>query len=154
MKITCAWMCIVGLSICSASDSLAAMPGECLNEDEVALFDLIDDYRLDNGLPAIPRSKSLTAVSQWHITDAIENEDSVFDGSCNLHSWSNMLPDLWSAVCYTPDHQYASKMWNKPKEITAGAYSGNGYEIAGWGYISVEPCWLVGKTALRITMSF
>ena len=138
MKILCTWMYIVGLLTVGASVSLAASPGECLNEDEVALLDLVDQYRSDNGLSKVLRSKSLTTVAQWHIVDAVANEDTIFDDPCNLHSWSNSQPGLWSAVCYTADHKQASGMWSKPREITGGLYSGNGYEISGWGYISVE----------------
>lgn len=112
MKIIGAWMCVAGLFIIGASDSLAA-----------------------------------SSVAQWHVIDAVENEDSVFDGACNLHSWSNMQPELWSAVCYTPDHAQASKMWVKPKEITGRLFRSNGYEIADWGYTSVAAMMLGWQTS-------
>ncbi|MCB0193823.1 MAG: CAP domain-containing protein [Anaerolineae bacterium] len=105
--------------------------GSCLTAEESKLVNLINQYRNDNGLPSVPVSKSLTEVAQWHVFDLHENNpDSGFDHGlpCNMHSWSDQ--GIWSPVCYTADHAYASQMWNKPREITSNVYSGNGYENA------------------------
>jgi hypothetical protein len=102
-------------------------PGECLSDNEATLADLLNDYREQNGLARVPVTVSLAAVAQWHVWDLSVN--SPYSGQCNLHSWSDN-GDLWTAVCYTDDHANAGGMWSKPGEITAGVYTGAGYEIA------------------------
>lgn len=106
-------------------------PGACLTAEEFELVDLINQYRNDNGLAAVSLSKSLTEVAQWHVIDLHENEpDTGTDHglACNMHSWSDQ--GVWSPVCYTSDHRFASGMWGKPGEITSNVYPGNGYENA------------------------
>ncbi|MEW6505175.1 MAG: CAP domain-containing protein [Chloroflexota bacterium] len=100
----------------------------CLNGEEAQLADLINAYRQEKGLPAVSLSQSLTRVAQAHVRDLYENRPNT--GECNLHSWSDK--GNWTPVCYTPDHKYASGMWQKPAEITNGLYTGYGYEIAYW----------------------
>jgi hypothetical protein len=102
--------------------------GECLSEDEATLAQLMNDYRQTMGLARVPVTFSLTAVAQWHVWDQDVNHP--HGGECNLHSWSDGT--LWTPVCYTSDHANASGMWDKPREITASAYTGNGFEIAYW----------------------
>ena len=102
--------------------------------NERALYDMINRYRAEHGLPPVPASRSLTVVAQAHVADLQANHPD--DGDCNMHSWS--AKGKWTPVCYTPDHAQASGMWNKPKELTS--YPGNGYEIAygSWG-ASADP---------------
>ncbi len=100
----------------------------CLSSEEEALAGLINAYRAENHLPPVPLSQSLTRVAQAHVHDLYENNPVTEE--CNLHSWSDK--GNWTPVCYTADHKNASGMWLKPKEITNGAYPGNGYEIAYW----------------------
>lgn len=137
-KTVSAGMCIVGLFSMLAADSLAAAPGSCLSDDEAALLTLIDQYRVNNGLSKVPWSKSLTQVAQWHVIDAVQNGQSIFQPPCNPHSWSDMRPDLWSHMCYTPDHTQSEKMWIKPSEITDGVYGWYGYEIVARNYPTVS----------------
>jgi uncharacterized protein YkwD len=110
----------------------APSPGDCLTAEEADLARLINEYRNANGLADVPVSRSLTQVAQWHVIDLHENNpDSGTDSRglpCNMHSWSDQ--GIWSPVCYTSDHAYASGMWDKPREITGDVYTGNGYEIA------------------------
>ncbi len=110
-------------------------PGSCLTADEQTLVQLINDYRAQNGLSAIPASKSLCQVAQSHVVDLeTNNPDSGTDSrgmACNTHSWSDQ--GAWTPVCYTNDHQYANGMWDKPEEITNGIYTSPGYEIAYGG---------------------
>jgi hypothetical protein len=105
-----------------------ATPGDCLSEDEATLAQLVNDYRQAQDLAQMPVTVSLTAVAQWHVWDLDVNHP--HGGQCNLHSWSDGA--LWTPVCYTADHANASGMWDKPREITANAYTGNGFEIAYW----------------------
>jgi uncharacterized protein YkwD len=97
---------------------------QSLSVEEKKLYDLIMDYRKQNGLPAIKLSKSLTFVAQTHVNDLGKNNPD--QGICNLHSWSSN--GNWKPCCYTDDHKKAKLMWSKPSELTN--YSGNGYEIA------------------------
>ena len=108
----------------------AAVPDGCLSPEEKKLAQLINEYRDDNNLPSVLISKSLTQVSQWHTIDLFENSPT--GGACNNHSWSAARPDLWTAVCYTADHAHASGMWYKPREITGGTYTDNGFENIYW----------------------
>lgn len=95
-------------------------------DDEMDLIKLINNYRQQNGLPRVAISRSMMLVAQSHVKDLVENGP--YTGTCNLHSWSNK--GSWSAVCYTGDPSNYNAMWNKPREITKGAYTGNGFEIA------------------------
>ncbi len=104
------------------------------NSEEVRLARMVNEYRADNGLPPVPFSPSLSTVARAHVHDLMEhrpdNGTGFGRGSCNMHSWSSA--GRWTPVCYTRDHARATSMWNKPREITRGAYPGNGYEVAYW----------------------
>ncbi len=91
------------------------------------LVDAIYDIRADNGLIAIPLSRTLERVARLHVADL---EGHPPKGRCNLHSWSS--DGEWSACCYTPDHAQARCMWDKPREISRGSYTGDGFEIVCW----------------------
>lgn len=95
----------------------------CLTSEEVKLYELITEHRLENGLPAIPLSVNLSRVAQLHALDLFENKPDT--GECNLHSWSDKGP--WEECCYTDQHLNPHCMWDKPMEITT--YKGRGYEI-------------------------
>ncbi len=129
-------MLTAALCALASAVSAAEAPGNCVSEEEARLLDAVNAYRIDNGLSAVPWSKSLITVAQWHAWDAGANTP--FDTACNLHSWSAARPDLWTAVCYTPDHANAEGMWFKPREITGNIYTGYGFENAAWGYSSPE----------------
>lgn len=90
------------------------------------LASAINQYRVSQGLSAIPVSPSLTLVAEEHVKDLVNNQPA--QGNCNLHSWSGN--GNWTACCYTDDHAQAQCMWDKPREMTN--YTGNGYEIAAW----------------------
>ena len=109
--------------------------------DEAELARMINDYRAQEGLPPVPVSRSLNAVAEAHVRDLMEHRpDSATAfgrGACNMHSWSSA--GSWKPVCYTSDHARAAAMWSKPREITRGAYPGNGYEIAYWWSGRITP---------------
>jgi hypothetical protein len=103
------------------------------------IMTLINQYRSDNGLPAVPYSRALTMVAEAHAADLASDAKGAASGSfgtdkrglpCNMHSWSGR--GRWTPVCYTADHRYAAGMWSKPREITDGAYPWAGFEIAHW----------------------
>ena len=115
--------------LCFSSLINAANPS--LNTAEQTLYDLVNSYRQQNGLPAIPISAALTQVARTHVADLNQNTPS---GSCNLHSWSNQ--GNWSGCCYT-GNDTAQCMWNKPREISS--YEGTGYENAYMTTAGVTP---------------
>ncbi|MFL5729214.1 MAG: CAP domain-containing protein [Cytophagaceae bacterium] len=104
----------------------------CISAEEYKLYNLINEYRKKNKLPAIPLSKSLSYVAREHVTDLQLNHPD--KGRCNMHSWS--AKGKWTGCCYTDDHKKASCMWNKPSELTS--YKSNGYEIACSGVSTAE----------------
>ncbi|MEM1411447.1 MAG: CAP domain-containing protein [Pseudomonadota bacterium] len=135
-------MSLFGLlgALCLSSPALTtAQEGfSCLTEEQEALLQLVNDYRGDNGLPPVPWSITLTQVGQTHVEDARKNFATLFRAPCNLHSWSFDQPNRWSGMCYTSDHAQAQRMWDKPREISGGIFTGNGYELAASGYASIE----------------
>ncbi|OHT18617.1 hypothetical protein BHE75_00591 [Sphingomonas haloaromaticamans] len=100
--------------------------------EEARIADFLNDYRAAHGLPPIPYSPALARVAHAHARDLEDhNPDSGTDGDgrrCTLHSWS--AASGATPVCYTADHARAQLMWSKPREITRGAYGGQGFEIA------------------------
>lgn len=92
------------------------------------LIELVNAYRAENGLTAIPASPSLCTVAAAHTRDLAEHAPHAQPG-CNLHSWSD--GGDWMPCCYTEDHAQAPCMWNKPRELTG--YRGIGYENAAAG---------------------
>jgi uncharacterized protein YkwD len=104
-------------------------PADPVSTSGNVLADAINQYRIDQGLTAIPVSVSLTMVAEAHVGDL---ENNLPTGQCNLHSWSDQ--GSWTACCYTDDHAEAQCMYDKPREITGNLYDSNGYEIAAWNY--------------------
>lgn len=123
MKILLSFLFIILYQVASIAQQVV------LSDDEKRLYEMINEYRAQNGLPKIPLSLSLTYVAQEHAKDLHYNRP--FSNVCNMHSWSDR--GNWSGCCYTSDHSQSRCMWDKPRELTG--YTGNGYEIAH-GYAS------------------
>jgi uncharacterized protein YkwD len=115
---------IITLSVFTASKTPPPSKKVQLTQEELKLYNLINNYRASNGLKAIPLSTCLTEVAHLHVRDLEDNHPD--QEGCNLHSWSQK--GKWQSCCYTPDHAQKQCMWNKPKELTS--YPGNGFEIA------------------------
>jgi hypothetical protein len=101
-------------------------PGYCIMQDEMILYNLINDLRRQNKMPAIPLSKNLCIVSVVHISDLLSLKPQ--DIGCSLHSWSDN--GKWKGCCYGKQPTDAKCMSSKPNEITS--YPGNGYELVYW----------------------
>lgn len=86
--------------------------------EERKLYDLIMQYRKENGLSSIPLSRSLTYVAQTHVKDLVENIGHL------THAWSSCEYDAGNMKTY-------NCMWLKPRELTT--YKGFGYECAHGG---------------------
>ncbi len=120
------------LALLLATTALAS--GQAAQAQEAApgpggqLVALINAYRATLGLPAVAVSSALTRVAEAHVRDLEQARPS---GSCNMHSWSNSSSE-WKGCCYTADHAQSQCIWNKPREISQGAYKGDGFEISYW----------------------
>jgi hypothetical protein len=104
-----------------------SIPGDfCISEDEVKLFDLVNNYRKSVGLIEIPLSKSLCYVAKKHAADLYLNKPDT--ANCNFHSWSNK--GNWTPCCFEKEIKDKSCMLDKPQELTK--YPGQAYEIIYW----------------------
>ncbi len=113
-------------------------PEECHPDDaSLRLADLVNEYRVENGKDPIPLSATMFLVAHLHTRDLYHNSPHDPDMvPCNIHSWSDhseqydysWLKDqyTWSGMCYTtsPDQSQKEAMWDKPKELTNGEYTG------------------------------
>lgn len=97
-----------------------------LSDKEKQLADLINVYRVDNGLPAVPITNSLTKVARTHIID-LNTYHPMHVGACDWHSWSNHGD--WTEVCCDYTDAAYLQTHSKPREITE-SYNSDGYEIA------------------------
>jgi hypothetical protein len=113
-------------------------PNGCSSTEEDELASLVNAYRAQNGLSAVPVSTQLTLVAQWHVQDSAYAKEVSgefgSDPSCNLHSWYGTPTGPYSTCCYTSDHAQAACMWDKPEEISGGTYTPTGFENAAYGY--------------------
>jgi hypothetical protein len=87
------------------------------------LANAINAYRAQNGMAAIPISRSLSHVAETHVHDLRDSPR--MPPECNGHSWS--AKGAWTPCCYTADHAQAKCMWEKPAELTP--HKGTGFEI-------------------------
>lgn len=106
----------------------------CLSENEMRLYDRINEVRIENGLDGIPLSQSLTEVARLHAEDLSSNEP-YDERICNMHSWSGQ--GAWKKCCYRSDHSNADCMWEKPSELTD--YEADGFEIVAYWQTSDRP---------------
>jgi uncharacterized protein YkwD len=83
-----------------------------LEPEEQTLYNLVNQYRAQNGLAAIPISKALTLVANRHVHDLTSNIGTL------THSWSD--------ASYSASYD---AMWTAPQRFNTG-YTGNGYENA------------------------
>ncbi len=104
-----------------------------ISQNENILYNMINDMRLQNKLPAIPLSPELCKVAQVHIADLIKYKPQ--DRGCSLHSWSGS--GKWTACCNTKEVFGIQCMKSKPREITG--YKGDGYELIYWGEDKATP---------------
>ena len=121
----------------------AYLEEKCVSDDEYRLYTLINAYREEKGLQAIPLSASLCLVAGAHAWDLHNNHPD--KDKCNMHSWSDQGP--WTACCYTEDHEEAECLWMKPSELTD--YVGFGYEIAYYNSLPAEKHDDIARAALN-----
>lgn len=104
-----------------------------VSQDEMILYNMINDMRRQNKLQPIPFSADLCIVAHTHIDDLIRWKPQ--EKGCSLHSWSKS--GKWTSCCNSKDPAGIQCMKSKPKEITG--YPGNGYELIYWGEEKATP---------------
>ena len=110
-------------------------PAKAIPPNPVAIA--VNAYRERLGLRSIPLSPRLTQVAEAHVADLEAHFQRGNAAGCNMHSWSTQ--GQWTPCCYTPDHARKECMWDKPREITGGAYPGIGYEIVAYYSDPITP---------------
>jgi uncharacterized protein YkwD len=96
-----------------------ACVGDGLDSEEQRLYNLVNQYRAQNGLPAIRFSPSLTMVANRHVQDLEKNIKTL------THGWSNCPYNASNQATY-------DCMWKAPQRFGT-PYPGNGYENAHGG---------------------
>ncbi len=99
-------------------------PEDGLTATEAQLIQLIEDYRVANGLPVVPLSYSLSLVAARHAEDILYNFDGYqagAPGTNSAHSWSDAPYNALDASTYTA-------IWQAPQRLGT-SYPGYGYEI-------------------------
>ncbi len=89
--------------------------GDGMEPKEMKIYELINLYRAQFGLPTILQSPSLTLVANRHVRDLDGNLGVVMNG------WSSCVYD-------TRNHSTWDCMWKAPQRLGT-PYPGNGYEI-------------------------
>ncbi|MEA5496002.1 CAP domain-containing protein [Limnoraphis robusta] len=106
-----------------------------MEPEELQLYNLVNEYRIENNLSPIPASKALTTVANRHVLDLAENIGTL------THAWSDAPysgddPNTWS------------NMWTAPQRFNTG-YPGNGYENAA-GYSGFNTSTLTAEDAFDL----
>jgi uncharacterized protein YkwD len=92
---------------------------------EVKLFNIINEYRVQKGKTRLQYSDSLSYVAEIHSIDL--NLNFKEDNPCSLHSWSDSK--LWTGGCIPEGkNDKWSIMYDKPKELLG--MNKPAYEIA------------------------
>jgi len=85
-----------------------------------AILNALNQYRLDNGYPAVPISVSLMTTSQWHSIMTLQYPETITK-SCGTFSWPEPpISGLWKGCCYITEEGISSTCIRyKPSEITS-----------------------------------
>ncbi|MEG5052775.1 MULTISPECIES: CAP domain-containing protein [unclassified Microcoleus] len=100
---------------------VTARNGGSLERQEMSLYNLVNQYRAQYGLPPIPLSRSLSYVAQSHVRDLYNFNPDNCGGLHCAHGWSNCAYDA-------NNRETLPCMWEAPRRLGT-PYPGNGYEI-------------------------
>ena len=101
--------------------TLESCIGDEVDSEESRLHQLINEYRAQHGLSAIPTSPSLSLVANRHIRDLVNNIALYSrDGENWLHGWSDCAYDAHNQETY-------ACMWQAPQRLGT-TYPDYGYE--------------------------
>lgn len=96
----------------------------CISSSELELFNKINAYRSERGLPGLTLSRSLSYIAYLHTRDLMINRPDTVKG-CNMHSWSSK--GNWTPFCFPKEQTKKKSIWDKPREITK--YPGQAFEL-------------------------
>lgn len=117
--------------------------GDSLEPEEIQLANLLNEYRQQNGLAAIPMSPSLSLVANRHVRDLSENIGSLTHdwSDCKISTLGTDSSQQIAALRYSVKPELRLKspsanqgwecMWNAPQRLGTD-YPGRGYENAYW----------------------
>lgn len=94
----------------------------CISNEERELLNLINDYRVENGLPSLDISAALTYTADMHTADLFYNKPHIKGKS--LYSWSNK--GKWNKLNFKKSKKPIKEIKDKPSEITR--YNGQSLE--------------------------
>lgn len=128
------------------SAQIASVDNVCLDEQEIKLVNLINQLRVQNNLPIIALSRSLSFVAKLHVYDLQLNKQDT--SICNAHSWSDK--GKWTSCCYNSYVLKNNCMWDKPKELTS--YNFRGYELVynEEGIVSADSVFKLWKSSEEV----
>src|SRR5690554_4575371 len=72
---------------------------------------LFNEWRLENEKPAIPLSKALFTVAQYHVNDFVAYPP---PEGCGEYSWSEHGGDLWDECCFFNTSDFDDCMFDVP----------------------------------------
>ncbi len=124
----------------------------CLSNDELNLFDRLNQLRKDYDKDAVQLSVCLSYVAEVHVTDLEVNGPDT--SICNSSSWSDK--GEWTPCCYNSYVYNPDCMWDKPKELTPYRY--RGYEMVtfleeGFNNDSIINLWADSKEVLDMILT-
>lgn len=107
------------------------------------MVNMINQLRVQNNLPIIALSRSLSYVAKLHVYDLQLNKQDT--SICNAHSWSDK--GKWTPCCYNSYVMKNNCMWDKPKELTT--YNFRGYELVynEEGIVSADSVFKIWKSS-------
>lgn len=125
------------------SAQIVSVDNICLDEQEIKLVNMINQLRVQNNLPIIALSRSLSYVAKLHVYDLQLNKQDT--SICNAHSWSDK--GKWTPCCYNSYVMKNNCMWDKPKELTT--YNFRGYELVynEEGIVSADSVFKIWKSS-------
>lgn len=118
-------------SSASASETVTDEPGPGgFTKRAVALCQVVNQYRVSEGMVAAPISVALMTVAARHAAD-LHDHPELSSKTCTARSWSK--GDEFAACCAEPSAPMSDCMTQKPKQITSSwgknQYAGSGFEF-------------------------
>ena len=124
----------------------------CMSNDELNLFERVNQLRQDYDKSTIHLSVCLSYVAEVHVADLETNHPDT--SICNSSSWSDKGD--WTPCCYNSYVHNPDCMWDKPKELTPYRY--RGYEMVtyieeGFNNDSIINLWSDSKEVLDMLLT-
>ncbi|MBI9035953.1 MAG: SPOR domain-containing protein [Bacteroidales bacterium] len=111
------------LFVLSSKAQFSSIEDFCISENDKALFESFNKYRLEQDLPKLELSRALSYVANTHVKDLFFNQP--YKRNCSMHSWSDK--GRWTPLCFDTSSPNYKGMTAKPRELTY--YRSDAYEI-------------------------